>query len=230
MCRVGKWQWIPERRLLLLLKVTFFFQVCRHAKQTLCQNEISRCDSSTPSSNWAPFLFHCTHPIWVFRAPAAWWLLTIASLPFIKCWNDTFPHRRYIIRQASGTQLPLLGLNMPALITQSRLSTLGYWMCLRWEGEVCVWHVNSNQGSDIHQTPWQTVRINLWKKDSQALFFVSVSNCRCLSHIHTSRFAVYHCLPVFSFSSIYLSLFYLITLSLFHSGSLLLSVFSVCPF
>lgn len=52
-----------------------------------------------------------------------------------------------------------------ALITQSRLRTqwvIGY--AGNGGGECCVWHVNSNQGSDIHQVPRPTVRINLWRE------------------------------------------------------------------
>lgn len=65
-------------------------------------------------------------------------------------------------------------------------------------GRICL-HVNSNQGSDIHQVPWPTVRINLERGSSEALFFVSASIRHCLSHIHTSLFALYQCLPIFFF-------------------------------
>lgn len=93
------------------------------------------------------------------------------------------------------------------LITQSRLRTQWVIGCAGYgRGECCVWHVNSNQGSDIHQAPWPTVRINLGRKGGarKPFFFVSASICRRFSHIHTPLLALYHCLPVFSCSSIYL--------------------------
>lgn len=193
--------------------------MCRLAKQTLCQNEISWCDSSTPSSNWAPFLFPCTHPIWAWRAPAARWQLTIASSSLINCWNDTPSHKQCIILRASETlRSAIVGAKYASTYHSKQVeSAVGYWLCCGWKEEGCVWHVNSNQGSDIHQAPWPTVRINLVRQDSQALFFVSASICRCLSHIHTSLFALYQCLPLFSYSSIYLLPFYH-TLSLPPSG------------
>lgn len=68
----------------------------------------------------------------------------------------------------------MFGLNMPALITQSRLKAQWVIGCVRvgWVGNggegggevekmrACVWHVNSNQSPDIHQAAWPTVRIN----------------------------------------------------------------------
>lgn len=85
---------------------------------------------------------------------------------------------------------------MPALITQSRLRA--QWVIGRaggWKEEGCVWHVNSNQGSDIHQAPWPTVRINLGREDSQALFFVFASICRCLSRFSLRSLSLSSCLP-----------------------------------
>lgn len=61
----------------------------------------------------------------------------------------------------------------------------------------CVWHVNSNQGSDIHQAPWPTVRINLGRVDSQAHFFVSASICRCLSHFSLCSLSLSFCFLLF---------------------------------
>lgn len=201
-----KWQWIPQAAAAADVKSSHFLEVCRLAKQTLCQNEISWCDSSTPSSNWAPFLFPRTHPIWAWHAPAARWQLMIASSPLINCWNDTPSHKQCIILWASKTlQSAIVGAKYATTYHSKQVeSATGYWVCLGWMGEGCVWHVNSNQGSVIHQAPWPTVRINLGREDSQALFFVSASICRCLSHIRTSLFALYQCLPVFSNSSIYL--------------------------
>ena len=109
-------------------------------------------------------------------------------------------------------RVPLLGLTMPALShcayhSQQVECTVGYLVCWGWKGEGFVWHVNSNQRSDIHQAAWPTVTINLGREDSQPHFFVSASICPCLSHFHTSLFMLCQCRAVFSHSSIYLSPF-----------------------
>lgn len=197
MCRVGKWQWVP--RAAAAVESSHFLDVCRPAKQTLCQNEISWCDSSTPSSNWAPFLFPCTHPIWAWHAPAVRWQLTIASSPLINCWNDTPSHKQCIILQASETlQSAIVGAKYASTYHSKQVeSAVGYWVCWGWKEEACVWHVNSNQGSDIHQAPWPTVKINLGREDSQALFFVSASICRFLSRFSPRSLSLSSCFLLF---------------------------------
>lgn len=54
--------------------------------------------------------------------------------------------------------------------------------CARWwEEDGCVRHVNSNQGSDIHQMPWLPVRINLAKEELRTSFFNCASICHSCS-------------------------------------------------
>lgn len=220
MCRVGEWwQWIP--RAAAAVESSLFLEMCRLAKQTMCQSEISWCDSSTPSSNWAPFLFPRTHPIWTWRAPVAWWQLTIASSSLINCWNDTPSHKQCIILPASETlQSAIVGAKYASTFSL-RLSLKAGWErsgllgVLGMEGGGCVWHVNSNQGSDIHQA------------DSQDQFgeggLASTFLCFCFhlsltfSHSHfslcsLSRSSCFFAIHLFtSYPSITRSLFHLLS-------------------
>lgn len=216
----------PGLLLLLLLKVPIFWRCAglqsKHCAKAKYLDVIVPLRLATEHLSFSPR----THPIWAWRAPAVRWQPTIASSPLINCWNDTPSHKQCIILWASETlRSAIVGAKYASTYHSKQVeSTVGYWVCSGREREGCVWHVNSNQGSDIHQAPWPTVRINLGREDSQALFFVSASICRCLSHIHTSLFALYHCLPVFSYSSIYLLPFHH-TLSLSLPPSIWLFVF-----
>lgn len=122
MYRVRKWQCLP-RAVAAAVESSHFLKVCRLAKQTLCQSEISWCDSSTPSSKWAPFSLpsHSSNlglacPCGAMAADDSFLAinqLLKLILPLIN--NASFSGPQKLCR------VPLLGLNMPALITQSRL-------------------------------------------------------------------------------------------------------------
>lgn len=127
------------------------------------------------------------------------WQVTIACSPLINCWNDTPAHKQCIILRASETlQSAIVGAKYASTYHSKQVeSAVGYWVCCGWKEEGCVWHVNSNQGSDIHQAPWPTVRINLGREVSQALFFVSASICRHLSHFSLRSLSLSSCFLLF---------------------------------
>lgn len=132
MCRVGKWQWIPRAAAAAAVETSHFLEVCRLAKQTLCQSQISWCDSSTPSSNWE----HLSSSLALIQfgpgaPPAVRWQLTIASSPLINCWNDTPSHKQCIILGASETlRSAIVGAKYASTYHSKQVeSTVGYWVC-----------------------------------------------------------------------------------------------------
>lgn len=97
-----------------------------------------------------------------------------------------------------------MGLNMPALShctyhskqVESIVGGRG------WES-VCVWHVNSNQDSNIHQALWQAVRINLTGKGGLANTSLFLFPSAAASLTFTLLSSLHHCLHVLFCSSIY---------------------------
>lgn len=78
-------------------------------------------------------------------------------------------------------------------------SPVGDWGLPEMEGlPGFVWHVNSNQSSDIHQASWPTVRIDLAREDVQPRSFVSSSICSSLPLSQTPPFYVSACFGFFS--------------------------------
>lgn len=89
-------------------------------------------------------------------------------------------------------------------------NTVGYWVCWIWKrGVLCLaCKFQSRLRYPSGALADSQNQFGEGAQGSQALFFVSASICRRLSHIHTSLFALHHCLPVFASSSIYLLLFH----------------------
>lgn len=212
MCRVRKWRWDCSCFWNFPFSTTAGggVQAC---KANTVPKQISWCDSSTPSSNRAPCLFPCTHPIWAWRAPAARWQLTIASMPLINCWKDTPSNKQCILLQASET-LPsgIVGAKYASafslrLSLKAGLESSGLLGVLGMEGGglclACKFQSRLRYPSDA-------------LADSQIQFgegvLASTFLCFCfhlslpLSHILTSLFALYHRLPVFFFPCIHLPL------------------------
>lgn len=124
-----------------------------------------------------------------------WWP-TVAGLPLVSCWNEHPPHKQFIICESV-----IVWVKFSSIYHQRALRMHQVIRCARrWEEDGCVWHVNSNQGSDIHQAPWPPVRINLGREELQAPFFSSISVCHSCSLFPFCFF--YHSLPVFFYLSI----------------------------